>query len=299
MNQLALPILSIFLILPTFGKVNGQLLTEEIIQTDTIQISPSIRPMVFKYYRNEDGYVYHNGMGLGRFDIYFLGSSKPFQRDTVDGLTGASYPDVNFDGIKDIELSEDGGANGGTPTDYYVYDRRSGLFELELSGLSDPEIDPDDSTVTSSNTSSLGRLGDSESYKLRRGKFIKIEESEYSENGSYKKQLINDILTTTERSSISILKSDILVDSSWTYYDGKLRLTDVTTKRALDHEPTQVQVSSGIAYTDVQGSFLYVSEETFEYNRDAKGKLTCNYTFQVVQNDRWATKKKSELTVKY
>ena len=294
--------LSIILYAHVFSSAycqNAYLMTgEEIIQIDTVQISPAIPKMIFKYYRQENGYKSDDGKRFGRFEVYMFGSRTPFQKDTLDDIIGASYEDCNFDHIVDMKIETDEGASGGFLESYFFYDAGSKHFECRIGGLSDPFVDAQDSTITTEAHCCMGREGNGEVYKLIRGEFKKIKESEYSEQGSSEKQLIGDSLITTSFETISDGGEDNLVDSSWEYLYGKLRVTNVANKVALDGAPTKAQTDSGIAYEDVHGSFLYQSEVSCDYKKDGNGKLWCSYKFSQVIHDRWVVVKKGRREVK-
>ena len=104
---------------------------EETVQIDTIQISPKIKKMIFKYYFSSEAYDFKDTKRFGRFEIYFLGDPRPFQKDTLIGVSSADYKDINGDGILDMVVTTMLAASGGRDfEDIFVYSPRTKRFEL-------------------------------------------------------------------------------------------------------------------------------------------------------------------------
>ena len=104
---------------------------EETVQIDTIQISPQIKKMIFKYYFSSEAYDFKDTKRFGRFEICFLGDTFPFQKDTLIGVSWARYKDINGDGILDMVVTTMLAASGGRDfEDTFVYDPRTKRFKL-------------------------------------------------------------------------------------------------------------------------------------------------------------------------
>lgn len=159
---------------------------EILINTDTVQISPTIKTMVFKYFRNDDGYSFSDpaaGKMFGRFEVYFLGSPEAFQKDTIEDILDVSYEDANFDNILDMRIVKGYGGSGGDFTDYWFYDTTAKKFEFGIGDLSEPGADKSDSTITSSSTCCAGTGGGSEVYKLIGGSLRRLRKCPIPEMG--------------------------------------------------------------------------------------------------------------------
>ena len=271
--------------------------SERLVRIDTVQISASIKRMIFKYFRNDDGYNFSDpsaGKMLGRFEIYFLGSSLVFQKDTVDEILDVSYEDANFDNILDMRILRSYGGSGGDFTDYWFYDTTARKFEFGLGDLSDPGVDKRDSTITSSSTCCAGTGGGSEVYKLTGGEFRKIKELSYSRDGLTERQLIGDTLITTRLETEAELDDGVHTDSCWDYLFGKLRLVLVDLKVPLDESVTPKQSRNGTAYEDVGGRFSYILRKTFKYTEVGKGTIQVIRTVERVKNSKWFTVNKTK-----
>jgi hypothetical protein len=249
--------------------------------------------MIFKYYRRDDEYVYSDGKKFGRFEVYFVGKSEPIQRDTVEDITEILYEDANFDNILDIKIVTMHGASGGDYTEYYFYNSKSKKFEYGIGFLSEPSVNKVDSTISTSSQCCGGRSGSREVLKFINGEFIPIEESDYSEHESNKKQLLGDSLVLIDRSTTTNVEENILIDSSWTYLYGKLRLVNVSKRKVLDHPPTTAQNHAAIGYQDVMGSFLFETEIIFDYRLNAKGKVEAMSKTREVQDGEWKEVRKT------
>ena len=96
-----------------------------------MQISPTIPKMVFKYYLSPEAYDFKDTKRFGRFEIYILGEALPFQKDTLIGVSTASYKDVNGDGILDMVVTTMLAASGGGDfKDIFVYSPHTKRFDL-------------------------------------------------------------------------------------------------------------------------------------------------------------------------
>ncbi len=112
---------------------------ETLIRVDTVQISPSIPKMAFKYYLSDEEYDFKDTKRFGRFDIYMVGQNEPFQRDTLIEVSMAFYRDLNGDGILDLTVvTMEATSGGGDYRVYYLYDPSTKKFQY---WRSDP---PDD-----------------------------------------------------------------------------------------------------------------------------------------------------------
>lgn len=293
----------IFLCFPLWTNVLAQGNTESLFQIDTLQISPTIKKMVLKYYKNEEGYTHQDEKKMVRFEIFFLGDSIPFQRDTIENMIwGASYEDANFDNILDIKIVDYLGANGGEGAYYYFFNPIFKKYEFGVGGLSNPKVNKEDSTISTEAHCCMGTGGNGETYKFINGKFILIDESEYDREYSYDRKLIGNILITTDTSHTTTIESrdggQIIVDSTWKYLFGKLRIVDVSKKMASEHLQQDNYQEEGVFSEDVMGAFIFKSEEKFEYSRDIKGRLICSYTLHkakkkelvLVKQDKWHVK---------
>jgi hypothetical protein len=105
------------------------------VQIDTIQISPNIQKMIFKYYYSSKEYDFKGAIRNGRFEIYFLGDTIPFQKDTIFGFSASEYKDINGDGILDLVVTTRLATNGGGSDfkDILLYNPRTKRFELSES----------------------------------------------------------------------------------------------------------------------------------------------------------------------
>lgn len=274
---------------------------ELLIQTDTVQIAPSVDKMIFKYFGNDEGYDFsdHNaGKMLGRFEIYIFGDSVPFQADTVFNIWGIHYEDADFDNVLDINIINNVGNTGDKTTNYYFYNPVSHKFEFGIGDLSNPSVNKKDSTISSGGSCCQGRQGGGEVLKLINHTFKKIQESYYSEGKSYTKDLIGDSLAITSLENVTGLGNNLLADSSWEYLFGKLRIAQVELKKLFEVASTSEQQDSGIADEDVKGKILYFSSESYQYTKGKDGILRCSFTHEVVKNKHWETVTETEWVVK-
>jgi hypothetical protein len=229
----------IFLCLPLWTCVFAQGSTESLFQIDTLQISPTIRKMVFKYYKNEEGYKHQDEKKTVRFEIFFLEDSIPFQRDTIDNMIwGASYEDANFDNILDIKIVDYLAANGSEGAYYYFYNPILKKYEFGVGGLSNPTINKEDSTISTEAHCCMGTMGNGETYMFINGMFILINESGYDREYSYERELIGNSLITTDTSHSTTIESrdggQIIVDSTWKYLFGKLQIVRAVQQECRD-----------------------------------------------------------------
>jgi len=113
--------------------------------------------------------------------------------------------DANFDGYKDLPMLLQCGAVGNCTYDFYLYDPATNRFVYNsfLSGLSEPEFDPQDKTVTSYWHISAGDGGHG-TYQYRNGQYVLIERVE----------------STWDR------EKDIITRKTYELRHGKLELTD-------------------------------------------------------------------------
>jgi hypothetical protein len=89
----------------------------------------------------------------------------------------------------------------------------------------------------------------------------------------------------------------VFIDSVWQNIYGKLRLANVTKKRMLDQSPTREQIDSTLAYQDSKGSFLYESQELFDYQKEVTGELMCSYIYRCVMENKWVVVKRTRWPV--
>lgn len=294
-------IITILLILQLYTPLSAQKAepnsNEELLQTDTVMIAPKLRPMIFNFYHNnKEGYFSSDGRQFGRLEVFIAGNPIPIQMDTVDDVGMVDFKDMNFDNFTDLSIVTVQGMSGdNNSTDIYFYNPATKKFEFGIGGLSNPYVNNQDSTLSSSGYCCRGKSGNSEKYKYKNGEFIKISESEYSENGSWAKTLIGDSMVTTSYQTIVDMGENKFIDSSWEYLFDKLRLVNVTKEEGLDHSPTPAQRSTAIADEDVMGSFLYESKETFEYKKEKSGNIICLRKFDVVKNNKWVKGKPTQI----
>jgi len=105
--------------------------SEELVWVDTTQISSKLPKMIFKYYYSSEEYDFKETKRFGRFEIYLLGSAKPFQKDTLLGVFGAQYKDLNGDHILDlVVITMQATSGGGDYRDYFLYDPPKKRFVL-------------------------------------------------------------------------------------------------------------------------------------------------------------------------
>lgn len=271
---------------------------EEAFHIDTVLISPFLNKLVFSYYKNSDGYVCGSEIKNARFEINTLDNYTPLQKDTIENIYYAYYDDYNFDNIKDLVIVTGVGMSGdNNGSDIYFYNTNNQLFDFAMGELSNPYPNQEDSTISTSHYCCMGRMGGSEVYKYCNGIFRKIYQSWYSESGSSAEELISDSLTLVQFSNIVELGNDKCVDSSWNYLYGKLRLVNVTIKTRLENQPTKEQETEGIAYQDVMGSFLFNSEEDFEYELNKSGKLICYRKYAFVKDGKWKYQKRKQVQI--
>ncbi len=276
---------------------------EELVRTDTMRISPGIETMVFKYYRFDGGYSFQGGKGSGRFEVYLSGTSRPFQQDTLDDIMEVSYEDANFDGIADIRILTLRGMSGdNNSNEFYFYNPKTRLFEYGIGGLSNPSINTQDSTISSSGYCCMGTSGSGETYKYVDGRFKLIKESAYSREYSYGRELIGDRLVTTDTTWSTTVEDDdgeqFMVDSTWKYLFGKLRIVGVDRKVACEESQKDSSREEGLFSEDVMGAFIFKSEEAFEYSKTSDGTLMCSYTLRTAKNKELMLVKESKWPVK-
>ncbi len=275
---------------------------EELVQTDTLAISPNHKPMIFNYYRANDAYDFKDGKRYGRFAIYYLGDNIPFQRDTIEDIWGVSYEYANFDNVLDLHITINRGASGGDFIVYYIFNKLLGAFEKNDIELGNPEVDPKDSTITESGNCCLGTGGHSKTYKYINNVLTLIAEAEYNRDYSYRKILQNDSMITINYSNSTVLSEfngqQLIADSSWEYSFGKLRLMQVDKKRSLDDASYERLKDASVVYRDVMGAFIFDYSEHYQYSAMKDGKIKCNYLVEKNRNNKWITIKETNWVIK-
>jgi hypothetical protein len=212
----------------------------------------------------------------------------------------STFGDANFDGYLDMALTTNIGASGGESVDYYFYNPRTKRFEFGIGDLSDPELREGDSTIACGAHCCMGRMGSGEIRKRLRDSngYILIEESAYSESGSWERTLVDGALDTTSRTTVTDIGSGLLADSSWEYLIGRLRLVEVALKKAVTPALAPEELSSGMVEEDVMGAFLYSSWERFAYTANAQGEIQCAYTREIIKDHESVIAKESHWPVK-
>jgi hypothetical protein len=262
---------------------------ESLIRIDTVQISPDIPKMIFKYFGSSVENGDHDASKKGRFEVSYLGDMQPFQIDSVENVLQVEYEDANFDNVLDIKIFTYWGLGlFDDHTEYHTFNIDRKRFELYLHGA---KLTIDDADSTISDSWYYGRrsrnAGYDKKYKCVKGRPVLVFESEGNDDQSYKKNLIGDSLVTTARSVRTYIDDINCVDSSWAYCYNKLRLDFVRKKKLLVAPPTQEQLKIGEAEEDVTGKFLWMSEEFFKYKRNKEGLIICTYHCNKVQDGKW------------
>ena len=281
----------------------NQLVNEELLKIDTVQIAPNIQKMVFKYYRSDDQYTFKDAKEFGRFEVYRLGESAPFCRDTVEDIRDISYEDANFDGILDIRIVTLVGMSGdNNSTCYYLYTPREQTFEFGIGGLSNPTPNKSDSTIYSSGSCCMGTGGSSQAFRLVNGQFTLIRESSSSRESSWEKTLVGDSLIVTTLSTSTLVEGatgrEVFIDSTLQYLFGKLRIIAIYTKVGVHPAQKGISKEEGQFSEDVMGAFVYKTEELFQYSKTANGRITCTYTLSKARKDQLVIARKKQFQVK-
>jgi hypothetical protein len=132
-------------------------------------------------------------------------SGNPFSSLLPDPLHNILNPvDANFDGYNDLPLLTGCGAVGNCTYEFYLYDPATNRFVYNsfLSGLTMPEVHPQDKTVTTYLHMSAGD-GSSATYQYRNGQYVLIEKEESSWDRA----------------------NDIVTKKTYELRDGKMQLT--------------------------------------------------------------------------
>jgi hypothetical protein len=94
----------------------------------------------------------------------------------VWGFSPFSFNDINFDGILDLEVLTSSGAYN-VRMDYYVYNPKTKVLSLALTGIVNPSFDKDARTITSFDKwRGLGDLYSSEVYHFENGEYVLVKE---------------------------------------------------------------------------------------------------------------------------
>ena len=132
MNKIVISVLSLLSYTIAFSQ------NEKLIDVDTVQISPSVPKMIFKYYLASEEYDFKDTKRFGRFEIYLLGDTVPFQRDTLIEVNYAQYKDLNGDHILDLTvITMQATSGGGDYRVFYLYNPATKRFEYWRSDPSD------------------------------------------------------------------------------------------------------------------------------------------------------------------
>lgn len=272
---------------------------EILFQIDTMQISPNMRTMVFKYYENSDRSPYRSDSGNCRYEISYLDESIPFQKDTIEiDRDLIEYEDANFDNILDMKINTCEWANSGETDAYYFFNPKSNKYEYGVGDLSNPTINKQDSTMSTEAHCCNGTIGNGKTYKFVNGKFKLIRESGFSQECQYDRELIGNILITTDSIHITtIVIHDgrrMSVDSTWKYLFGRLRIVFVSRDLSSETSDEGNQKNGRAISENEMGAVPFEYEETFEYSKETNGIIICSYVLNKIKNKELELVKQSK-----
>ncbi len=243
-----------------------------LIKTDTIQLPLQNRFMIIQQYGNDI-------KSINRLEVFNINDSLPFQTITndfeysaINDLVYLSIEDYNYDKIKDIAITYQ------DMSSHYVtllYFYNNGLFKNDLGELVNPSFKSEDSTITVNHDCCMGREGGIIEYKCKNNRYIKIMESEWSEEKGYEKNIVGDSLVVTSYNTSTIVQgsyiNSIIIDTIWNYQYGKLRVDYIAKKKRVDKSSSNNEE----IVTDVMGSFITIYEEVYRYEIDKKNDIIC------------------------